>query len=258
MKKSFHPFRKKWGQNFLNDSNLLNKIVKIVDPLREDTVLEIGAGDGALTEKLFPHVKKMLAVEIDPLLIKKLSNNQNLRGLTIIDGDILNLNLSEVNTKDPIKIVGNIPYNITSSIIFWLIEQLDYWEEAYIMMQKEVAERLVADVGTKAYGRLTVVTSAYLVKEICLHIPPEVFFPKPKVNSALVKFSKASPQIISDDKFVKYNKMVKKAFSGRRKMIRNTLSGYLFNNEAKNNIDFTRRPETLSPQEFAYLVKSLK
>ena len=75
MKKSFHPFRKKWGQNFLNDSNLLNKIVKIVDPLPEDTVLEIGAGDGALTEKLFPHVKKMLAVEIDPLLIKKLSNN---------------------------------------------------------------------------------------------------------------------------------------------------------------------------------------
>ena len=258
MKKSFHPFRKKWGQNFLNDSNLLNKIVKIVNPSLQDTILEIGAGDGALTEKIFPCASKMLAVEIDPLLVDKLTNNQKLKGLTVIDGDILNFRLDEAGLKGPVRIVGNIPYNITSSIIFWLIEQLDYWEEAYIMMQKEVAERLVADVGTKAYGRLTVVTSAYLVKEICLHIPPEVFFPKPKVNSALVKFSKASPQIISDDKFVKYNKMVKKAFSGRRKMIRNTLSGYLFNNEAKNNIDFTRRPETLSPQEFAYLVKSLK
>ena len=258
MKKSFHPFRKKWGQNFLNDSNLLNKIVKIVNPLPEDTVLEIGAGDGALTEKLFPHVKKMLAVEIDPLLIKKLSNNQNLRGLTIIDGDILNLNLGEVNTKDPIKIVGNIPYNITSSIIFWLIEHLDYWKEAFIMMQKEVADRLVAEVGTKAYGRLTVVTSAYLTKAICLNIPPEVFFPKPKVNSALVKFSKVSTQIISDDKFIKYNKMVKKAFSSRRKMIRNTLSGYSFNSEDIKSIDFTRRPETLSPEEFAHLVKSIK
>ena len=160
--------------------------------------------------------------------------------------------------KDPIKIIGNIPYNITSSIIFWLIEHLDFWEEAYIMMQREVADRLVADVGTKAYGRITVVTSAYLKKEISLNIPPEVFFPKPKVHSALVKFSKANPQIISDDNFIKYNKMVKKAFSERRKMIRNTLSGYTFSTDAKDKIDFARRPETLSPEEFALLVNSLK
>ena len=258
MKKSFHPFRKKWGQNFLNDNNLLNKIVKTLNPLSDDTFLEIGAGDGALTEKIFPHVKKMLAVEIDPLLVNKLTQNKNLKGLSVIDGDILNLNLENLNLKCPIKIIGNIPYNITSSIIFWLIEQLDFWQEAYVMMQKEVAERLVADVGTKAYGRITVVTSAYLKKEICFNIPPEVFFPKPKVYSSLVKFSKISDQIISDDKFIKYNKMVKKAFSGRRKMIRNTLSGYSFNNEVKKRIDFSRRPETLSPKEFADLVKSLK
>ena len=258
MKKSFHPFRKKWGQNFLNDNNLLNKIVKTLNPLSDDTFLEIGAGDGALTEKIFPHVKKMLAVEIDPLLVNKLTQNQNLKGLSVIDGDILNLNLENLNLKCPIKIIGNIPYNITSSIIFWLIEQLDFWQEAYVMMQKEVAERLVADVGTKAYGRITVVTSAYLKKEICFNIPPEVFFPKPKVYSSMVKFTKISNQIISDDKFIKYNKMVKKAFSGRRKMIRNTLSGYSFNNEVKKRIDFSRRPETLSPKEFADLVKSLK
>ena len=258
MKKSFHPFRKKWGQNFLNDNNLLNKIVNTLNPLSNDTFLEIGAGDGALTEKIFPHVKKMLAVEIDPLLVNKLTQNKNLKGLSVIDGDILNLNLESLNLKCPIKIIGNIPYNITSSIIFWLIEQLDFWQEAYVMMQKEVAERLVADVGTKAYGRITVVTSAFLKKEICFNIPPEVFFPKPKVYSSMVKFSKISNQIISDDKFIKYNKMVKKAFSGRRKMIRNTLSGYSFNNEVKKRIDFSRRPETLTPKEFADLVKSLK
>ena len=258
MKRSFHPFRKKWGQNFLNDSNLLNKIVKIVNPSSSDIIFEIGAGDGALTEKFFPQVNNMFAVEIDPLLIKKLYQNKNLHGLTIIDGDVLNYNLDKLEIKDTVKIIGNIPYNITSSIIFWLIEQLDFWEEAYIMMQREVAQRLVADVGTKEYGRITVVTSAYLKKEISLNIPPEVFFPKPKVHSALVKFSKAKPQIISDDKFVKYNRMVKKAFSERRKMIRNTLSGYTFNDEVKNKIDFKRRPETLSPQEFAYLVKSTK
>ena len=125
-------------------------------------------------------------------------------------------------------------------------------------MQREVADRLVADIGTKAYGRITVVTSAYLKKEISLNIPPEVFSPKPKVHSALVKFSKANPQIISDDNFIKYNKMVKKAFSERRKMIRNTLSGYTFSADAKDKIDFARRPETLSAEEFALLVNSLK
>ena len=179
-----------------------------------------------------------------------------LTGLQVLQE--LNLAVENNQLKRPIKIIGNIPYNITSSIIFWLIEQLDFWEEAYVMMQKEVAERLVADVGTKAYGRITVITSAYLKKEICFNIPPEVFFPKPKVYSSLVKFSKISNQIISDDKFIKYNKMVKKAFSGRRKMIRNTLSGYSFNSEVKKRIDFSRRPETLSPKEFADLVKSLK
>ena len=258
MSRSFHPFRKKWGQNFLNDSNLLNKIVSTINPSSTDVFFEIGAGDGALTEKIFPHVNKMLAVEIDPLLIKKLNQNKKLSGLTVINSDILNLSLSDLNIKDPIKIIGNIPYNITSSIIFWLIEHLDFWEEAYIMMQREVADRLVADVGTKAYGRITVVTSAYLKKEISLNIPPEVFFPKPKVHSALVKFSKANPQIISDDNFIKYNKMVKKAFSERRKMIRNTLSGYTFSADAKDKIDFARRPETLSAEEFALLVNSLK
>ena len=197
MSRSFHPFRKKWGQNFLNDSNLLNKIVSTINPSSTDVFFEIGAGDGALTEKIFPHVNKMLAVEIDPLLIKKLNQNKKLSGLTVINSDILNLSLSDLNIKDPIKIIGNIPYNITSSIIFWLIEHLDFWDEAYIMMQREVADRLVADIGTKAYGRITVVTSAYLKKEISLNIPPEVFSPKPKVHSALVKFSKANPQIIA-------------------------------------------------------------
>ena len=258
MKRSFHPFRKKWGQNFLNDSNLLKKIVKVVNPSQSDIIFEIGPGDGGLTENFFPLVKSMIAIEIDPLLIRKLDQNKNLYGLTIVEGDVLNYNLDELNIKEPIKIIGNIPYNITSSIIFWLIEQLDFWEEAYIMMQKEVADRLVANVGTKAYGRITVVTSAYLEKEISLYIPPEVFYPKPKIHSALVKFSKVKTQIISDDKFIKYNKMVKKAFSERRKMIRNSLSGYNFNEEVKDKIDFKRRPETLSPQEFAFLVKSLE
>ena len=258
MNKPFHSFRKKWGQNFLNDTNLLNKIVKVINPHSKDSILEIGAGDGALTEKIFSSVNQMATVEIDPLLVKKLTLNSNLNGLIVLDGDILNYDLDEININKPVKIIGNIPYNITSSIIFWLIEQLDYWDEAYIMMQKEVAERLVAKTNTKTYGRLTVVTSAYLNKEICFNISPEVFYPKPKVYSALVKFSKKTSPIVHDEEFIKFNKIVRTAFSMRRKMIKNTLSGYHFSSDIKNKIDFSRRPETLSPEEFVVLVRSLE
>ena len=257
MNKRPHPFRKKWGQNFLNDINLLNKIVEVVKPQAEDLFLEIGPGDGALTEKILPNVHSMTSVEIDPLLVKSLSNNSQLKELSIIQDDILNIDIEDISMRKPVRILGNIPYNITSSIIFWLIEQLDFWSDAYIMMQREVAERLIADVGTKQYGRISVVTSVYLNKKICLNIPPEVFYPKPKVRSSLVKFTKRTKSIVRDDEFVKFNNLVRTAFSMRRKMIKNTLAGYDFSSEVKNSIDFTRRPETISPEEFALLTKSI-
>ena len=122
-------------------------------PQAEDLFLEIGPGDGALTEKILPNVHSMTSVEIDPLLVKSLSNNSQLKELSIIQDDILNIEIENLSMRKPVRILGNIPYNITSSIIFWLIEQLDFWSDAYIMMQREVAERLIADVGTKQYGR---------------------------------------------------------------------------------------------------------
>ena len=243
--------------NYLNDINLLNKIVEVVKPQTEDLFLEIGPGDGALTEKILPNVQSMTSVEIDPLLVQSLSNNSQLKDLSIIQDDILNIDIENLSMRKPVRILGNIPYNITSSIIFWLIEQLDFWSDAYIMMQREVAERLIADVGTKQYGRISVVTSVFLKKKICLNIPPEVFYPKPKVRSSLVKFSKRTKSIVGDDEFVKFNNLVRTAFSMRRKMIKNTLAGYDFSSEVKNSIDFTRRPETISPKEFAFLTKSI-
>ena len=150
--------------------------------------------------------------------------------------------------------IGNIPYNITSPILFWLIEQLDYWDDAYIMMQKEVAERLSASVNTKAYGRLTVVVGAYLDIEYCFTIKPDVFIPKPKVNSAIVHLTKKNPSLIDDHKYKRFNKIVSAAFSQRRKMLRNTLKGWGIPQEKINQIDFTRRPENLTIDEFVYLV----
>ena len=254
MKKTDHPFRKKWGQNFLADGNLLDKIVRTVDPQKSDSIIEIGPGEGALTERIFPFVKEMVAIEIDPMLIEYLQNQTSLKGLKVIHGDILLQEIEYLPIKNPVRVIGNIPYNITSPIIFWLIEQLDFWDDAFIMMQREVAERLSAKVGTKAYGRFTVVVSAYLNMEYCFTIPPDVFIPKPKVDSAIIRFTKKETPIIPDEKYVRFNKLVADAFSQRRKMLRNTLKGWDIPTDIQEKIDFTRRPETLTTEEFASMV----
>ena len=249
-----HPFRKKWGQNFLADRNLLDKIVRTINPKKSDSILEIGPGEGALTELIYPIVKEMIAIEIDPMLIEHLKNREILKGLKIVHGDVLLQDIENLPVKNLVRVIGNIPYNITSPIIFWLIEQLHFWDDAFIMMQKEVAERLSAVVGTKAYGRFTVVTGAYLNMEYCFTIPPDVFIPKPKVDSAIIRFTKKENPLISDEKYMRFNKLVSAAFSQRRKMLRNTLKGWDIHPDLQEQINFNRRPETLTIEEFVTLV----
>ena len=253
-KKIDHPFRKRWGQNFLVDRNLLDKIVRTIDPKKSDSILEIGPGEGALTELIYPIVKEMVAIEIDPMLIEHLKNQKSLKGLNIVHGDVLLQDIENLPVKNLVRVIGNIPYNITSPIIFWLIEQLHFWDDAFIMMQKEVAERLSAVAGTKAYGRFTVVTGAYLNMEYCFTIPPDVFIPKPKVDSAIIRFTKKENPLISDEKYMRFNKLVSAAFSQRRKMLRNTLKGWDIHPDLQEQINFSRRPETLTIEEFVTLV----
>ena len=253
-KKIDHPFRKKWGQNFLADRNLLDKIVRTINPKKSDSILEIGPGEGALTELIYPIVKEMVAIEIDPMLIEHLKNRESLKGLNIVHGDVLLQDIENLPVNNLIRVIGNIPYNITSPIIFWLIEQLHFWDDAFIMMQKEVADRLSAVVGTKAYGRFTVVTGAYLNMEYCFTIPPDVFIPKPKVDSAIIRFTKKEEPLISDEKYMRFNKLVSAAFSQRRKMLRNTLKGWDIHPDLQEQINFNRRPETLTIEEFVTLV----
>ena len=250
-----HHFRKKWGQNFLVDKNLLDKIVSTVNPQANDHILEIGPGEGVLSERILPQVKEMLAVEIDPLLVDQLNKQKNLNELNVIQGDILINNIRDLPITNPVRVIGNIPYNITSPIIFWLIEQLDYWDDAFVMTQKEVAQRLTAKVGTKAYGRLTVVVGAYLNVDYRFTIPPNVFIPKPKVDSAFIWLTKKKQPLIEDDNYIKFNKIVAAAFNQRRKMLRNSMKSWEFSKLIKEKIDFSRRPESLSIEEFSLLVK---
>ena len=249
-----HSFRKKWGQNFLADPNLLKRITRTIDPRPDDLILEIGPGEGVLTERILSKVKAMVAVEVDPLLIKYLQDQTQLQDLIIIHGDILLQQIDEMPIENPVRVIGNIPYNITSPIIFWLIEQLDYWSDAFIMMQKEVAERLSANAGTKAYGRFTVVTRAYLDVEYCFTISPNVFIPRPRVESAILRFTKKEQPLVPDSDYLRFNKIVSAAFGQRRKMLRNTLKGWSFPDGAVEKIDFSRRPEDLTIEEFASLV----
>ncbi|RTZ96423.1 MAG: ribosomal RNA small subunit methyltransferase A, partial [Candidatus Neomarinimicrobiota bacterium] len=244
-----------WGQNFLVDNNLLDKIVSTVDPQLNDHILEIGPGEGVLSEKILPQVKEMLAIEIDPLLVDHLNKQKNLKKLNVIQGDILVNNIRDLPITNPVRVIGNIPYNITSRIIFWLIEQLDYWDDAFVMTQKEVAQRLTAKISTKAYGRLTVVVGAYLNVDYRFTIPPDVFIPKPKVDSAFIWLTKKKQPLIKDEDYVKFKKIVAAAFNQRRKMLRNSMKSWDFSKLVKEKIDFSRRPESLSVEEFTLLVK---
>ncbi len=249
-----HYAKKKWGQNFLVDPNLLSKIIRTIGLDKTDNVLEIGPGEGILTERILPTVNDLAVIEIDPILVEYLRSLNSINGCHIIHGDVLWQELKTLPINKPVKIIGNIPYNITSPILFWLIEQREYWSEAYIMVQKEVALRLTGQVGTKAYGRLTVMTGAFLNIEKCFNIPPEVFVPRPKVDSAFIKITKKSTSIINEEQFDKFETLVKAAFSKRRKMLQNSLSGFDISKEVKDKINFTRRPETLSIAEFAELI----
>ena len=252
--KETHSFRKKWGQNFLIDPNIVNKIYRTIDPIDSDNILEIGPGEGVLTKIILPEVNKMVSIEIDPVLVNKLNNSNQLKKLKVVNKDILKTNIYDLDIDNPVRVIGNIPYNITSQIIFWLIEQLDYWSDAFIMVQKEVAHRLIAKVGTKEYSRLTVVVGAYLDVDYCFTIPPTVFIPKPKVDSAFIRFTKKRNALIEDHKYIRFNKLVRAAFNQRRKMLRNSLGSWDISDQVKEKINFSRRPETLTVQEFASMV----
>jgi 16S rRNA (adenine1518-N6/adenine1519-N6)-dimethyltransferase len=240
--------KKKWGQNFLVDNNLLDKIIKTIDITTAENVLEIGPGQGALSEKLVDVAKSLSMVEIDPDLIKILEVHEKLSGLKIINQDILKVDLDSLEIDSPV-VVGNIPYNITSPIIFWLIDHLDSWDRAYLMVQKEVAQRLTGKIGTKDYSRVTVMTRLFFDIKICFSISPNVFIPRPKVQSAFISIEKRSDFNKNDVNIKKFSQVVRMAFNQRRKMLRNSLSTLNIDLDVCK-VDFKRRPEQLTVSEF--------
>ena len=253
MQTDSHNIRKRFSQNFLKDQNVIEKIVSIINPQKNDYIVEIGPGKGALTIPIFKSVSKLNVIEIDKDLVKLLRKNIKDESFIIHEDDAMKFNYLKFKNSE-LRLVGNLPYNISTPLLFHLLSYKDVIKNMYFMLQKEVVERICAKSGTKKYGRLSVMLQCYCDVESMLIIKPDAFYPSPKVDSAIVRLTKKKTPIISDSEFLKFNAIVKAAFSKRRKMLRNSLSGFNFSEKIKKEIDFTRRPETLSIDEFAKLL----
>jgi len=254
-----YPIRpkKSLGQNFLVDGNVLRNIADALALGPEDTVLEIGPGTGLLTELLQPRVGQLVAVEIDrqlaAILRVKFFGRANFR---LVEGDILDMEPMTLSRDLPLRVVGNIPYYITSQIIFHFFDRRRNLVDMALLMQREVAERIVAAAGDPEYGILSVFSRTFADAEILLDVPRTVFKPRPKVDSALVRwrFSDRHTRDLRDEAL--YRRLVRTAFGQRRKMLRKSLRDR-FALEALAAFDLTRRPEDLGVGDWIAMANAL-
>jgi 16S rRNA (adenine1518-N6/adenine1519-N6)-dimethyltransferase len=252
-----HKAKKKFGQNFLVDENIIADIIGTIRPEPDDNLVEIGPGLGALTRPLLKRLKHLHVVEIDRDIIARLENDypQNLPNskLIIHAGDALRFDLATLDA--PLRIVGNLPYNISSPLLFYFAEYAERITDMHFMLQNEVVERMVADHSTPAYGRLSVMLQYRFYMEKLLDVPPESFRPAPKVDSAIVRMIPlpAEQIIVKNEKL--FGEIVGTAFGQRRKTLRNTLKAFLSEAEfLQLEINPQLRAENLSVTDFAKIV----
>ena len=238
--------KKRWGQNFLNDPNIAKKIISLLGSIANENILEIGAGEGALTKRI--NAKKITAVEIDRVLCDSLKKINNFN-LSIINKDILKADLSGIIFD---KVIGNLPYNISSQIIFKILNH-NNWNKAVFMIQKELADRIVSKEGTKQYGRISVMIQSICEVKKEFNVSANCFFPKPDVQSTVISLKKKKVENLD------YNNLqdiVRISFSQRRKKIKNTLKDIVNYSELENF--FEKRPEMLSVEDFIQISKTIK
>lgn len=255
--------KKSLGQNFLRDRNIARKIVAAIDPQPDDILLEIGPGDGALTEHLVGRVRKLVLVERDRRAVGRLAEAYTRPDVDIVEDNILSVDLRQIAAANAVgsspgtglRVAGNIPYNITTPILFSLLEQRDAVSDATIMMQREVAWRLVGTPRTKDYGILSVFFQLYTDPTILFEVSPNAFFPKPKVTSAVVRLIPLrSPRFPLPDEET-FRLMVRFVFGQRRKTLRNSLGAFCerTGRSLPNTPDLKRRPEELTVEELVGL-----
>ena len=249
--------KKSFGQHFLIDEAISRKIGYSL--LRKEgmkNVLEIGPGKGVLTKYLVQQNINLQVVEADRDMIDYLIKNKVVAEDQIIFLDFLKLNLSKVFNGDPFYLIGNYPYNISSQILFKMINSKELVPEMVGMFQKEVADRVVAKPGSKIYGILSVLVQAYYDGETIIDVPPQSFNPPPKVNSSVIRLVRKENYTIPCDERL-FRTVVKTAFNQRRKMLRNTLKPLFGDDSLMNDSYFTQRPEQLSVDDFVNITNKL-
>ena len=267
LKKYGFSFRKKYGQNFLIDESVLEGIIDTAEITKDDFVLEIGPGIGTLTQYLATYAGRVCAVEIDrallPILEDTLSGWDN---VTVLNADILKTDIRAIAEKEnggaPLKLCANLPYYITTPILMGLFESGAPFSQLTVMVQKEVAERMIAEPGSKTYGALSLAVRYYTDPEISFIVEPESFMPRPKVESAIVHMKRHSTPPVS----VKDENVIRASFNERRKTLQNGIANYAGFSYSKEQVgealdkcglERTVRGEKLSLEEFARLADVL-
>lgn len=255
-----HRARKRFGQNFLHDQNIIEQIVDVINPQTGDNLVEIGPGLAALTEPVAERCQRLNVIEIDRDLADRLESHPFLsQKLTVTRGDAMKINFDEFgNDGQPMRVFGNLPYNISTPLIFHLLNYTRRIKDMHFMLQKEVVDRLAAAPGSKTYGRISVAVQQACQVTPVLTVPPGAFNPPPKVESAVVRLEpyEHSPTPVTDRS--QLHRLCLQAFNQRRKTIRNNLKGLL--NEAQLNelgIDAGARPETLSVADYCHMANFL-
>ncbi len=252
-----HIPRKRFGQNFLTDQNVLDEIIRAIAPAADDLMVEIGPGQGAMTSLLLQALKVLHAVELDRDLVTMLQKKFSTDRLIIHSGDALQFDFASlIPAGRKLRIVGNLPYNISSPLLFHLAQFVGQVHDQHFMLQKEVVERMVAEPGSKEYGRLSVMLQWRYQMELLFIVPPEAFDPPPRVESAIVRMIPIPSPLACEQR--KLEQVVTKAFSQRRKVIRNCLSGMFTEAQlVEAGIDPQSRPETVGLEAYVRLARLL-
>lgn len=259
-----HTARKRFGQHFLIDQGVIGQIVEIISPHNSDLMVEIGPGMGAMTAPLLEYVQRLCVVELDKDLVERLQKNQQ---LWVISADVLNVDFAKIanecaeklckpkSNEGTLRVIGNLPYNISTPILFHLLNFVPHIKDQHFMLQKEVVQRMVAPPSSANYGRLSVMLQWRYEMSSVLDVEPDAFDPPPRVKSAIVRMlPRANSQKVN---FEIFQNVVQIAFSQRRKLLRNTLGRWLEEQSFSGEFDLKRRAEEVSVDEFVMLSQSL-
>jgi len=249
-----HVARKRFGQNFLTDQGVLHDIIRVIDPKPNDAMVEIGPGLAAMTRLLLEKVRQLHVVELDRDLVARLSKQFDPARLIVHSADALQFDFAGLPVEEgkKLRVVGNLPYNISSPLLFHLAQIAPQVEDQHFMLQKEVVERMVAPPGSKTYGRLSVMLQWRYHMELMFVVPPTAFDPPPRVDSAIVRMIPLAQPLACEQ--AKLEAVVQQAFSQRRKVIRNCLAGTFTELQLVDaGVDPQARPETVPLEQFVAL-----